>query len=282
MPSQTYWTHSSVLALAENRNPIEVVVEKARALVLTAIEAGWSGPPFDPFALAELLRIPVVPRDDIKDARIVPGSSGARLVIEYNPSRPHARIRYSIAHEIAHTLFPDCRDRVRHRAPREHMERDDWQLEMLCNIAASELLMPVGSFPELASESLSIDNLISLRAHYEVSAEALLLRFARLTHLACFVFAASRREKGPNKTATRLTMSIFQPNGGILSKAAPCCRRTLPSVIARRLVSRPRQTKRGHVTQSNCTLKLSVSHPIPPIHIRESSVSPHRENARQR
>lgn len=199
MPSQKYWTHPSVVALAENRNPIEVVVERARALVLTAIEAGWSGPPFDPFVLAELLKIPVVPRDDIKDARIVPGSSGARLVIEYNPSRPHARIRYSIAHEIAHTLFPDCRDRVRHRAPREHMEGDEWQLEMLCNIAASELLMPVGSFPELADESLSIDHLISLRSRYEVSAEALLLRFARLTHSACIVFAASRREKEPGQ-----------------------------------------------------------------------------------
>lgn len=198
MPNPTYWTHSSVIALAGDRNPIEVVVEKARALVLSAIEAGWSGPPFDPFVLAEQLKIPVVPRDDIKDARTVPAPTGPRLRIEYNPSRPQARIRYSIAHEIAHTLFPDCRDRIRQRLAREHMQGNDWQLEMLCNIAASEFLMPVGSFPELADESLSIDHLVSLRSHYEVSAEALLLRFARLTRLTCLVFAASRRESDPN------------------------------------------------------------------------------------
>ncbi len=209
MPSHRYWTHPSVVSLAEKRNPIEVVVERARALVLTAIEAGWSGPPFDPFVLAELLKIHVVPRDDIQDARIVPGTSGARMLIEYNPNRPKARIRYSIAHEIAHTLFPDCRDRIRHRAAREHMEGDDWQLEMLCNIGASELLMPVGSFPELADESLSIDHLVSLRSRYEVSAEALLLRFARLTRSACLVFAASRRENEPNQDRYQIDYVTF-------------------------------------------------------------------------
>lgn len=211
MPSlpQKYWTHPSVIALAGDRNPIEVVVEKARALVLDAIEAGWSGPPFDPFVLAEQLKIPVVPRDDIKDARTVPATTGPRLQIEYNPSRPHARIRYSIAHEIAHTLFPDCRDRVRQRLAREHMQGNDWQLEMLCNIAASELLMPVGSFPELADEALSIDHLVSLRSRYEVSAEALLLRFARLTQLACFVFAASRRESDPDRDRYQIDYVTF-------------------------------------------------------------------------
>ncbi len=196
MPTETrdYWTHTSVLGLAKGSDPIEVIVAQARRLVLSAMESGWTGPPFDPFTLAEHLGIPVLPRDDIKDARMVPASHSPYFRIEYNPNRPIARIRYSIAHEIAHSLFPDCRERVRHRVAREKMQGDEWQLEMLCNIAASELLMPVGSFPELAEQSLSIDNLVGLRTRYGVSVEALLLRFARLTDLPCFVFAVSRRE----------------------------------------------------------------------------------------
>ena len=31
------------------------------------------------------------------------------LVIEFNPTRPRGRLRFSLAHEIAHTLFPMSR-----------------------------------------------------------------------------------------------------------------------------------------------------------------------------
>src|SRR4051812_37269829 len=110
----SYWTHPSVLALGIDKDPVETVVERARGIVLEAIEEGWTGPPFDPFALAKYLNIAVVPRDDINDARTMP-LPGGRLQVEYNPHKPPLRVRFSVAHELAHTLFPDCRDRVRHR-----------------------------------------------------------------------------------------------------------------------------------------------------------------------
>src|SRR5690606_9210375 len=104
---QGRWTHPSVVQLAAGRDPIEMISERARALVLKAFDAGWEGPPFDPFHLADLLRIEAIPKHDVGDARTVPvGRSGFR--IEFNPSRPRERLRYSVAHEIAHTLFPDC------------------------------------------------------------------------------------------------------------------------------------------------------------------------------
>src|SRR5690606_23737670 len=136
------------------RDPIEMISERARALVLKAFDAGWEGPPFDPFHLADLLRIEAIPKHDVGDARTVPvGRSGFR--IEFNPSRPRERLRYSVAHEIAHTLFPDCAERVRHRASRAEIVGDEWQLEALCNVAAAEFLMPIGSFRELREERLS-------------------------------------------------------------------------------------------------------------------------------
>jgi O-acetyl-ADP-ribose deacetylase (regulator of RNase III) len=156
-----------------------------------AIQDGWQGPPFDPFRLAEHLRIKIVPREDVVDARTVPaGSQG--IHIEYNPNRPKPRVRYSIAHEIAHTFFPDCSDRVRYRASGMEAKAEDWEIEMLCNIGAAELLMPTGNFPDLRRTSLGIDEILNLRRQYEVSVECLALRYIKMTEQPVAVFVVSR------------------------------------------------------------------------------------------
>ena len=51
------WTNRSVLAFAEGRDPVDAVTERARAIAMDAMDSGWSGPPFDPLALADFLRI---------------------------------------------------------------------------------------------------------------------------------------------------------------------------------------------------------------------------------
>jgi O-acetyl-ADP-ribose deacetylase (regulator of RNase III) len=186
-----FWTNSSVLAFAGDKDPEQAVVERAQEMALQAMSEGWPGPPYDPFELADRLGVQVVARDDLYDARTVAGR-GDRLVLEYNPSRPRGRVRYSVAHEVAHMLFPDAHERVRYRSDPEGVHGDGWQLEMLCNIAAGELLMPAGTFPELTSEALDIENLMSLRGKYDVSTEALLLRVARLSGQPATMFAASR------------------------------------------------------------------------------------------
>lgn len=200
-PATKSWTHPSLTTLGEDA--VEVLIGYARRVALDAIDKGWQGPPYDPFKLAEMLDIGVVPRDDIRDARVIPTGANQYL-IEYNPNRPTQRVRFSVAHEIAHTFFEDCRDSIRNRATRHEMIGDEWQLEMLCNIAASELLMPEQSFREFAERMPSIESLMALRAKFDVSAEAVLLRFARSTHLPCFVFAASRDENADSRGPYRL------------------------------------------------------------------------------
>ena len=182
------WTNPSVLALTRERDdPAAVIIEKVRAVILDAVQDGWSGPPFDPFHLADKLRIPVTPCDDVLDARLVPLGAGSR--IEFNPNRPPGRIRFSLAHEIAHTLFPDYRSAIRQRGP---SRGDGWQTELLCNVAAAEILMPIGTAVELEDESVDIDNLMRLRKEFDVSTEALFLRMARRTTEPCAMFAAAR------------------------------------------------------------------------------------------
>jgi Zn-dependent peptidase ImmA (M78 family)/O-acetyl-ADP-ribose deacetylase (regulator of RNase III) len=185
----TFWTNASVLALAGEDDPEQVVTARARALALEAMSEGWEGPPYDPFELAQRLGIRIVPRDDLYDACI--RAEGRDMVIEYNPTRPRGRVRYTVAHELAHTLFPDVEERVRFRDA-DQRTGDDWQLEMLCNIAAGELLMPAGTFPELGREALDIEHLMALRKRWDVSTEAMLLRAATLTDQPATVFAASR------------------------------------------------------------------------------------------
>ena len=104
--SGDYWTYPSIVSIAHDHDPVIVVLDRAKSLVLRAMEQGWGGPPFDPIALADILGIPVRPRADVPDARLVPSAAG-KVTLEFNPNRPRGRMRFSLAHELAHTLFPD-------------------------------------------------------------------------------------------------------------------------------------------------------------------------------
>ncbi len=201
-----YWTNPSVMQFAGDSDPIELITEKAEDEVLRAIQAGWQGPPFDPFKLADLLEIPTIPREDVLDARIVPAGS-RRVQIEFNPSRPRGRLRFSIAHEIAHTLFPDCSESVRNRGQATETRDDDWQLELLCNIAAAEFLMPVRG--EIDPKTpITIDNLLRLQKEFDVSTEAISIRLAKITLEPCTVFAAARISDTASMRTYRLDYSV--------------------------------------------------------------------------
>lgn len=188
--SNPVWTHPSVKALPPGQNPVDVIVDRARDLVVRARDEGWNGPPFDPLVLADLLGIPVVANADVLDARSVPEDGEVR--IEFNPNRAAGRRRFSIAHEVAHLLFEDHADAVRERLQKADQRSDDWQLEMLCNIAAAEIIMPVGSFSELRSEAPDLHHLLDLRKRLDVSIEAILLRAVHLTDQSIAMFVASR------------------------------------------------------------------------------------------
>jgi len=181
------WTNRSVLGLAKGDDPIAVIERRARDLVLRARDAGWQGPPFNPAAIADLLNIPVEANANVADARIMPTDTGLR--IQFNPTQARERVRFSIAHELAHTLFPDVADEVRHRGGPRHVA-DDWQLEILCNLAAAEFVMPIGSLP--ARQQLpKIEALMSERRRFDVSSEAFLIRVTKIASDPVLMFCAS-------------------------------------------------------------------------------------------
>lgn len=189
-PGDTGWSHPSVLALRAP-DPVSTIIERARGMVLEAMEKGWAGPPYNPFALAEMFGRKLLPTEEVLDARTRADSSG-RFTIEFNPQRPPARMRYSIAHELGHTLFPDCAEAVRNRATHQEMKADDWQLEALCNIAAAEILMPFGTLKDEVTIRPSGGLILDLRRRYLVSSEAVVNRLIRLTSYPCLAFFARR------------------------------------------------------------------------------------------
>ena len=68
--------------------------------------------------------------------------------------------------------------------------------------------MPMGSFPELRDEDLSIGRLLDLRQIYGVSTEAVLIRTVRLSNQPVAMFCASRVEMGAHEGAYRLDYLI--------------------------------------------------------------------------
>ena len=181
------WTHKSVKLFARNSDPVEAIENAARALVLEARQSGWEGPPFNPLHIAKMLGASTEPNSNIADARLLETESGPK--IEFNPLQPRARVRFSIAHEVAHLLFDDWHEKVRNRSANRG-EDDDWQLEMLCNLAASEFVLPIGSL-SFASSVPSIEELMWARRNYDVSDEAFLIRLTRIATTPIGVFFAS-------------------------------------------------------------------------------------------
>ena len=113
------------------------------------------------------------------DAELVPDGTG-RVTMRVNPDRPDTRQRFSVAHEISHTFFPDytakawCRTDSRFR---DRTDPDEY-LEMLCDIGASELLFPQPWFSQDAAAVADASGLVRLAATYHASREATLRRFA--------------------------------------------------------------------------------------------------------
>ena len=181
------WTNKSVLSFSDGSSPIAAIERAARSIVFQALEAGWAGPPFNPVFIAKLMDVPIEPNANIADARTMSSENGA--LIEYNPNQPRERVRFSIAHELAHLLFPDATERVRNRS-RMDKSSDNWQLELLCNLAASEFVMPFGSLPTRATVP-SIEELMVERRKFDVSAEAFLIRVAKTSKNPLMMFCAS-------------------------------------------------------------------------------------------
>ena len=117
-------------------------------------------------------------RGEKRDAILITNISGGRSII-YNPSAPRARVAFSIAHEISHTFFPNSITGARFRNICANESKEANELERLCDLGASELLMPISAFQSAAAEGrFSLSNVPSLMQRFGSSFEATAFRLA--------------------------------------------------------------------------------------------------------
>ena len=165
-------------------DPRWTVVNMSRSLVEKA--RTFSGLPSDALErlkiIASLSGIKVVPmapeqlHRERRDAVLYPTESGWTVL--YNPTCLRSRIVFTIGHEIVHTFFPNSRSGARFRSMTSPGSRESNELELLCHLGASELVMPIDEFQTLAGGKFSLFSVQRLSSYFGTSFEATVYRLA--------------------------------------------------------------------------------------------------------
>ena len=164
----------------------EAVRARSAALLQTALARapGWSPPPFDPRVLARVLGIPIHYRPGLGgvDALIVYRERAFHILANANVAHP-GRLNFTLAHELVHTFFEGAETQI-HRRARDRRAYDRTPegqvLEKLCDLGASELLMPSPYFDTAAGESGFVAATAPrLAERFATSLEATALRLVR-------------------------------------------------------------------------------------------------------
>lgn len=201
------YSHSSVVRLIKlhphiSEYPEEIIRDLVRIELAEARNLGWNGPPFDPRFLASTMGIQYEKSRELlhsTDAELYRTENG-RLVIKYNPDKPKTRQNFSIAHEIAHTFFPEYGDqyKARHKIGKFNPESE---VEFLCDLGASEIIMPTPEFDlDVNNMGISLKSLEKLSTLYETSPEATAIRMIRTDLVPCALMVLDYNHKPTEKS----------------------------------------------------------------------------------
>ena len=135
-------------------------------------------PPTDLEALCRRLGIVEVTPEDIPfSGELRPRGSGFAIIYGRHLSR--GRRRFTIAHETAHALLEASSGP---RCPKSGKE-----LERICDMWATEVLMPKKVFVGLCSDPCTIADLFVLRQKFDTSLSATVLRLTELKGVSIFL-----------------------------------------------------------------------------------------------
>ena len=208
---------SLISATGELRDPRSTVVTMARQLAARYREYG--GDRKDPWEririLASLAGLEVEPMDvtnrqrDDRDAVLIPTQNGRGKVL-YNPGRPQPRVIFSIGHEITHTFFPNSSQGARFRTLCDPSSPEANELERLCDLGASELLMPEDDFRRAVGREYVLERLPKLCDRFGTSYETTLFRLATAhPHIAVAGLARYRAKKGQEQREVAQEALLF-------------------------------------------------------------------------
>lgn len=210
------------------------MLNNAKRLTDRLIEArGHDFPPFSPYDYTKLLGIKVEMEDlsqpfgnednksKIKDTSALLIKSNEGYVIKINKHHNYVRQNFSCAHEIGHTLLNEVEPHIqsieyRTYNPQAAQKARQKTRERLCDIAATELLMPEIIFKKyLLDFGISVNSIKSLANTFKVSYQSAAIRIAELSEKKCITLLWQPKPKNKPKKlrlAWRAGMGIDNKN----------------------------------------------------------------------
>lgn len=170
----------SLLEEARGRIPGATDQELVARIAADLVELLDLEPPVQPELVASYQGINRVERSPLRwDGCLVMEDN--ELVIRVRNTDHPGRQRFTILHEVAHTFLPGYEHAPQYRCtPLSSSSRRDPN-ELLCDIAASELLMPARYVRSvIADASFDLDAVTDLAYHCDASLEAAARRFVAL------------------------------------------------------------------------------------------------------
>jgi hypothetical protein len=167
-------------------------------------------------------------RSEPRDAVVIPTDHGSRGVILFNPTRPRSRVGFSIAHEIVHTFFPNSMSGARFRSVCAPGSKQARELESLCDLGASELLMPSDEFRRVTGGQMGLGLVERARGTFGSSYEATVFRLATTyPGFAAAGLLQFRRRIGEEKVLVRVRAqrNLFGGDSRKAEKVPPKYRR---------------------------------------------------------
>lgn len=145
-------------------------MENAVQIVIGRFLDGVDCPPTDLDALGARLKVTGIIREDLPfSGELRRNSKGFEIACSSHLSA--SRQRFTVAHELAHVIFettgPNCPTRGK-------------ELERLCDMLASEILMPQDKFMTVADADLRIEKLFDISRIFKTSLAATAIRCAQL------------------------------------------------------------------------------------------------------
>lgn len=163
------WSSAAARRLLEMAGNPATIEEAVRIVVEKAL-VGVSCPPTNLETLAERLGVAEISGEDLP----VSGElrrDGKKLKVVYSNYLSHTRKQFTIAHELSHVIFESTGARP---------PRDGEELERLCDMLASEILMPQDIFVSFANGEPSVSHLLKMSQIFKTSLLATSIRYTKL------------------------------------------------------------------------------------------------------
>ncbi len=191
------------------------VLQKSRILLKLS---GMTKPPFLPEKYAQLQKVNKITKEDLGNLSglLLPMHDG--FEIKLNATHSAERQNFSLAHETGHTFFREKNGQILREImiKRLGVKKAKSDEEYLCDIVASELLMPFFIFAKYGEKfSYTINSLSTLSRLFNVSIIPVALKLCdvnpRLNCLVYWIKENSDELVNPKFKATWLTWSLKNP-----------------------------------------------------------------------